>query len=37
VFFLASTFFIWRSFHKMRIGTLEAEPTSTRVDSIAAD
>jgi K(+)-stimulated pyrophosphate-energized sodium pump len=26
VFFLASVYFIWRSFHKMRIGTMELEP-----------
>src|SRR6266403_1506697 len=37
VFFLLSTFFIWRSFHKMRIGNLQPEPAKVRVDSIAAD
>jgi K(+)-stimulated pyrophosphate-energized sodium pump len=37
VFFLTSTFFIWRSFHKMRIGNLQPEPAKVRVDSIAAD
>jgi K(+)-stimulated pyrophosphate-energized sodium pump len=38
VFFLASVFFVWRSFYGMRIGTLKADnATETRVDSIAAD
>ncbi len=37
VFFLASLFFIWRSFHKMRIGNLLPEPAEVRVKSIAAD
>jgi K(+)-stimulated pyrophosphate-energized sodium pump len=27
VFFLVSVYFLWRSFHKMRIGTMELEPT----------
>jgi K(+)-stimulated pyrophosphate-energized sodium pump len=27
-FFLVSVFFVWRSFHKMRIGTLQAEAAS---------
>jgi K(+)-stimulated pyrophosphate-energized sodium pump len=27
VFFLASVYFVWRSFHKMRIGTMALEPT----------
>jgi K(+)-stimulated pyrophosphate-energized sodium pump len=27
VFFLVSVYFLWRSFHKMRIGTTELEPT----------
>jgi len=27
VFFLVSVYFIWRSFHKMRIGTMELETT----------
>jgi K(+)-stimulated pyrophosphate-energized sodium pump len=25
LFFLVSVFFVWRSFHKMRIGTLKSE------------
>ncbi len=37
VFFLASTLFIWRSFHKMRIGAIKPEPAKTRVDRMAAD
>jgi K(+)-stimulated pyrophosphate-energized sodium pump len=37
LFFLASTYFIWRSFHKMRIGALKTEPADVRADSIAAD
>ncbi len=37
VFFLASLFFIWRSFHKMRIGNLQPEAAKVRVDSVAAD
>ncbi len=37
VFFLASLVFIWRSFHKMRIGNLQPEPAEVRVDSVAAD
>jgi K(+)-stimulated pyrophosphate-energized sodium pump len=37
VFFLASLFFIWRSFHKMRIGNLQPEPAEVRVKSIASD
>jgi K(+)-stimulated pyrophosphate-energized sodium pump len=28
LFFLASVFFIWRSFHKMRIGALKSEPSA---------
>ncbi|HEU4795829.1 MAG TPA: sodium/proton-translocating pyrophosphatase, partial [Pyrinomonadaceae bacterium] len=28
VFFLVSLYFIWRSFHKMRIGTMALEPTT---------
>ena len=28
VFFLVSLYFIWRSFHKMRIGTMALEPTA---------
>src|SRR5215204_5176281 len=27
VFFLVSVFFVWRSFHRMRIGTMALEPT----------
>ena len=30
VFFLVSVFFIWRSFHGMRIGTVALEPRSTQ-------
>ena len=37
VFFMASLFFIWRSFHKMRIGALKEEPAEMRVKSVAAD
>jgi K(+)-stimulated pyrophosphate-energized sodium pump len=29
VFFLTSVYFLWRSFHKMRIGTMAMEPAST--------
>jgi K(+)-stimulated pyrophosphate-energized sodium pump len=36
VFFLVSVFFVWRSFHKMRIGALQAQAAG-RADSIAAD
>jgi K(+)-stimulated pyrophosphate-energized sodium pump len=36
VFFLVSVFFVWRSFHKMRIGALQAQAAG-RVDSLAAD
>ena len=28
VFFLISLYFVWRSFHKMRIGTMELEPVT---------
>ncbi len=35
VFFLISAFFVWRSFHKMRIGALQEEPV--RADTFAAD
>jgi K(+)-stimulated pyrophosphate-energized sodium pump len=28
LFFLASVFFVWRSFHKMRIGALKSEPSA---------
>jgi len=40
VFFLASVYFIWRSFHKMRIGTMALEPTTAErevVKSAAGD
>ncbi len=37
VFFLASTFFIWRSFHKMRIGGVKGEAAEIQVKGIAAD
>ena len=37
VFFLISVYFVWRSFHKMRIGALKAEAAEVRSDSIAAD
>jgi K(+)-stimulated pyrophosphate-energized sodium pump len=37
VFFLVSVFFVWRSFHKMRIGALQDEAGDVRADSIAAD
>jgi hypothetical protein len=30
-FFLVSVFFVWRSFHGMRIGTLAAEAASAPV------
>jgi K(+)-stimulated pyrophosphate-energized sodium pump len=38
-FFLVSVFFVWRSFHGMRIGTVTAEsaPTTTAVKSAAGD
>jgi len=35
-FFLVSVFFVWRSFHGMRIGTLAAE-TAVAVKAVAAD
>jgi K(+)-stimulated pyrophosphate-energized sodium pump len=41
VFFLASVYFVWRSFHKMRIGTMELEPVTAEerevVKSAAGD
>jgi len=39
VFFLVSVFFLWRSFHGMRIGTtaIEPRPTETTVKSVAGD
>jgi K(+)-stimulated pyrophosphate-energized sodium pump len=36
-FFLISVFFVWRSFHKMRIGTLQAEAASVGVDDLPND
>jgi hypothetical protein len=40
VFFLVSVFFVWRSFHGMRIGTMALEPrraeTETEVVKSAA-
>jgi K(+)-stimulated pyrophosphate-energized sodium pump len=35
-FFLVSVFFVWRSFHGMRIGTLAAESVKVSVDTVAA-
>ncbi len=32
VFFLVSAFFVWRSFHKMRIGALQDEAADVRAD-----
>jgi K(+)-stimulated pyrophosphate-energized sodium pump len=37
VFFLVSVFFVWRSFHGMRIGTTAIERTSTEAVKSAAD
>jgi K(+)-stimulated pyrophosphate-energized sodium pump len=39
VFFLVSVFFVWRSFHGMRIGTVAMEPRAaeTAVKTAAAD
>jgi K(+)-stimulated pyrophosphate-energized sodium pump len=37
LFFLASTVFVWRSFHKMRIGTLQAKAASVGVADLPAD
>jgi len=37
VFFLISTVFVWRSFYRMRIGSVQAEPADVRMDSVAAD
>jgi len=34
VFFLISVFFVWRSFHGMRIGTLAVEPAKVSVEPI---
>jgi K(+)-stimulated pyrophosphate-energized sodium pump len=35
-FFLVSVFFVWRSFHGMRIGTLAAESVKVSVDTVVA-
>ena len=32
VFFMISVFFVWRSFHKMRIGALQQQATDVRAD-----
>ncbi|HXQ74551.1 MAG TPA: sodium-translocating pyrophosphatase [Pyrinomonadaceae bacterium] len=40
VFFLTSVYFVWRSFHKMRIGTMAAEPAPAErevVKTVAGD
>ena len=37
VFFLVSVFFIWRSFHGMRIGNLAEEPAKPAAKAVAAD
>ncbi|HEV2884611.1 MAG TPA: sodium-translocating pyrophosphatase, partial [Pyrinomonadaceae bacterium] len=37
LFFLASLFFVWRSFHKMRIGVLKAEAVDNYAGRAAAD
>jgi K(+)-stimulated pyrophosphate-energized sodium pump len=40
VFFLVSVFFVWRSFHGMRIGTMALEPAAAErevVKSAAGD
>jgi K(+)-stimulated pyrophosphate-energized sodium pump len=34
VFFLVSVFFVWRSFHGMRIGTVAIEPASTTTTAV---
>jgi K(+)-stimulated pyrophosphate-energized sodium pump len=34
VFFLVSVYFVWRSFHKMRIGSLEAEPAPAEREAV---
>ena len=36
VFFLVSVFFVWRSFHGMRIGTVALEPRATEAVKTAA-
>jgi K(+)-stimulated pyrophosphate-energized sodium pump len=35
VFFLVSVFFVWRSFHGMRIGTTALEPRPTETESVS--
>ena len=39
VFFLVSVFFVWRSFHGMRIGTMAVEPRRSEeaVKTVAGD
>src|SRR5687768_15103281 len=37
VFFLISVFFVWRSFHGMRIGTIALEKKSVAVEEVIAD
>jgi K(+)-stimulated pyrophosphate-energized sodium pump len=37
VFFLISVFFVWRSFHGMRIGTIVKESADTQARGMAAD
>ena len=37
VFFLVSLFFVWRSFHGMRIGTAAVEKRSVAVEEVAGD
>jgi len=36
-FFLVSVFFVWRSFHRMRIGNLPIEERSVVVDQVSGD
>jgi K(+)-stimulated pyrophosphate-energized sodium pump len=36
-FFLVSVFFVWRSFHAMRIGTLQAQAAAVGVEDLPAD
>jgi K(+)-stimulated pyrophosphate-energized sodium pump len=37
LFFLVSVFFVWRSFHRMRIGNLPIEERSVIVDQVSGD
>jgi K(+)-stimulated pyrophosphate-energized sodium pump len=37
VFFLVSLFFVWRSFHGMRIGTHAIAPRAVTVEKVATD